>query len=730
MVEQNRYTDFLQTQYPNLAEDPALATSRRRAELHAEGASGDVGVLAIEDYMDKFRSILTFPNEQLQDTDPEEYEKQLGRRNRRIQKLKTIAFDNYVSRPEDLEPYLNETLPSKGINLSEEEKRQRVQRITESQRSTLGLWIDELTSKDITAPEELKYWVFRGVLNMGQWNREKNKHNNRKDRGTIEAFPQLNQQALVTVLDCLEIKYGDDEYQRLSDEIVVAQRSKEDNETRNQRSRELKARRKQLFEVVSLGNASDEEKKDFLGMITRSKSEPDNFNTLYSAALKLLKPVPKELLQITQGEWVTYSNQDAAQKVFDRIREHNHGWCLTDTGAIANYLKKSNIRIFYSNDEFGQPKIPRIAVEEQVREDDGTPLTPENYRLLQVKGILPDQYLDEHIKPIVKEHLGDHPDWKSFQKIDEDTKKLDFIYWKMNLEQGRLQDNGVLRLLGERGNTLFGKYDEQLDLTPEQLRFLYEIDGGIEGFGYNRDPRISELRDKRRADDLLRQDMLAIFGCTEEEIATSVDEITDRTKVYEGEIGEGLFARLPATVEAVYRSFPDDKVEMKPTKVGGMQMPELREKAVAKADYNYADTLLDTLHNEEIRRSDAGENIDDEEQNITLIQLSVGTLFDDQGSHTLAEVLERADKVGLEICQPKDALYYVLEHGTEVAIDTWRWFAMNPLADDGQTVFDGGAPWGRVFAVGRDGGGPHLREHKVRETSHWDPRHKLVFRRK
>ena len=38
------------------------------------------------------------------------------------------------------------------------------------------------------------------------------------------------------------------------------------------------------------------------------------------------------------------------------------------------------------------------------------------------------------------------------------------------------------------------KAEDGEDLTLEELRFLYEIDEKIEGFGYSRDPRIDKIK--------------------------------------------------------------------------------------------------------------------------------------------------------------------------------------------------------------------------------------------
>ena len=53
--------------------------------------------------------------------------------------------------------------------------------------------------------------------------------------------------------------------------------------------------------------------------------------------------------------------------------------------------------------------------------------------------------------------------------------------------------------------TLYKKYKNKEELTKEELKFLYEIDSKIIGFGYKKDPRIAEIKIKRVYENDLRQ---------------------------------------------------------------------------------------------------------------------------------------------------------------------------------------------------------------------------------
>ena len=67
-----------------------------------------------------------------------------------------------------------------------------------------------------------------------------------------------------------------------------------------------------------------------------------------------------------------------------------------------------------------------------------------------------------------------------------------------------------MKKLTEIGN----KTEKGIELTLEELKFLYEIENKIEGFGWEEDPRIEEIRGKRNQ----KRDYSKIYGYKEEEI--------------------------------------------------------------------------------------------------------------------------------------------------------------------------------------------------------------------
>lgn len=113
--------------------------------------------------------------------------------------------------------------------------------------------------------------------------------------------------------------------------------------------------------------------------------------------------------------------------------------------------------------------------------------------IAEVRGIAHEQNLDPYIGNIVDEKLVEFSDGKAYQKKSADMKKLTEI---------------------DRKNARGEK------LTINDLRFLYEVDSKIKGFGYLKDPRIKEILAKRDA----QSDISFIFKCSKEQISTTKNE--------------------------------------------------------------------------------------------------------------------------------------------------------------------------------------------------------------
>src|SRR3989344_5976287 len=186
--------------------------------------------------------------------------------------------------------------------------------------------------------------------------------------------------------------------------------------------------------------------------------------------------------------------------------------------------------------------------------------------------------------------------------------------------------------------SLQNKGENEEAFTKTDLILLYEINGTIEGFGYQKDPRINELRQGRNAEE----DMLVIFECTREEIAHVPSQINENTKAYVGQLEPGIFQRLLENIEHVYTSFPDKKIRRENIDIGGKSAEQLISEMEA-ASINISDYAKSMLKNREFV---PGKNPEE----ATLIRLTVADLGF-KNSATTDQINERAQILGLELCR-------------------------------------------------------------------------------
>ena len=87
------------------------------------------------------------------------------------------------------------------------------------------------------------------------------------------------------------------------------------------------------------------------------------------------------------------------------------------------------------------------------------------------RGIAPDQHLDPYIVPVLEEKLKEFGDkGTAYKKKSADMKTLTAIEKKQKLSE---------------------------ELSTDEIRFLYQSNSPIEGFGYGSDPRIEEIISQR-----------------------------------------------------------------------------------------------------------------------------------------------------------------------------------------------------------------------------------------
>ena len=215
-----------------------------------------------------------------------------------------------------------------------------------------------------------------------------------------------------------------------------------------------------------------------------------SFSKLYSYAILKLDSVKDDGFKSDDGIWKKYNKGSNPEILFNDINGKGTGWCTAGGIETArDHINGGDFHVYYTKDREGNYTKPRIAIR------------MENNKIAEIRGISENQNIESNMEKVVDKKLEEFPDRDKYKKKIKDMEMLTYIYTKH-------QNKG--------------------ELTKIDLRFLYEIDDEITGFGYGRDPRIEELLKGRN----VRKDLVLVFDCKEENISLTEEEALSGNIIY------------------------------------------------------------------------------------------------------------------------------------------------------------------------------------------------------
>lgn len=551
---QFNHPEFLDKKYPDLA--GSKPAERATQIVGEEGETPHTRAERVEAYLDRLESVWNAKNEKGE--------------NRGFILLKSKILSEFVTDFSEIpESYwkLQENImrergqlgdwQSASEKQKEESKRQIAEGLLDDQRSSLEQWLDYFHLPDSSyIPKELKYWIFRSITKLSEFDKEK-KEFPKRSKGTVKQFPDINYEALGYLIDAVIGKY---EGKKIEWEHDI----------------------------------QPEERRQFEEYL-----EKEDFAKLYAWANELMNPIPEHLLTIKEGEWKKFDQGLDAKELTKTIRGKGTGWCTAGEQTAKTQLSAGDFYIFYSLDDNKEATIPRIAIR------------IENGKIAEVRGIAFKQNLDPFMGDVLKEKLDEFPDKEEYLKKEKDMEMLTDIEKKT------------------KANT---------HLTKEELEFLYEINSTIEGFGYQKDPRIEEIRGRRNK----FEDATIVFECTREQIATNASEVNENTKIYIGEWNPTIYQTIKQypNITHLYESFPDKKIfkydlQTNPILVKENIKAKLEEKGIYVSLYE-EDLINKTEFSEESK-------------NYKLVQFTLEQLGFPQGT-TTDQIYTKAQELGLKLC--------------------------------------------------------------------------------
>ena len=559
--------DFLKQKY-DLHNAPEVEQAAGRTEMRTGERVPQNPQDRIQNYLDRFKQIVE--------------REDLAEREQGIEAFKRVLHNKFVIQPDDipestflLEQRIAREQGYGDVEITEEFKEQKTAQIIRNQTQSLDKWVNYLSSPDASVyPDWAKYWAFRSMLEMGKLQKQEDEHGKEAARfqkrttDTIASFPPLNPRALALAIGVLR--------SRLAEKV----KSKQERQPVENKSVKL----------------TDPEFQNLLST--------ENFSKIYTQFLIELPEYSTEGLQEIRGQWVKYPQGSEAALLVKSLEGYPLEWCTaSDIDTAQTQLKGGDFYVYYSINESGEAKIPRLAIRmqgEQIAEDP--------------RGIAPDQNLDPYIVPVLEEKLKDFgPESDAYKKKSADMKQLTAIERKMHNAQ---------------------------PLTKTELVFLYEMERPIEGFGYPQDgkcsdPRIKELRDQRNP----REDAPIILEVKPDQIAWSQEAISEATQAYIGPLFPGIFE---LSFEHLYTSFPESRIVQRSIKLGtGLKTAADFQQALAAVGDHINSWGNDIMGKPEFQAAVQKTEVD-------LVTLSVKGLGFPQGA-TREEIYIRAKELGLKL---------------------------------------------------------------------------------
>ena len=225
--------------------------------------------------------------------------------------------------------------------------------------------------------------------------------------------------------------------------------------------------------------------------------EAGNFKLLYEYVIKQSMLRGEKQSNSTSGKWIKYEQGSDYNILRNSLQGYYTGWC---TAAGENFareqLANGDFYVYYTLDNNGEAKVPRIAIRMDGKTNIG-----------EIRGIADKQNMEPEMMPILEEKLNEFPDREKYYKKERDMKLLTLIDKKVN---------------------------KNIELSLDELKFLYEIDNEIDGFGYKKDPRIQEIQSKRNQ----KKDCALIYNISEDEVALSQNEWESNPKRFKVLLGD------------------------------------------------------------------------------------------------------------------------------------------------------------------------------------------------
>ncbi len=237
-----------------------------------------------------------------------------------------------------------------------------------------------------------------------------------------------------------------------------------------------------------------------------------SFSKQYAEGMSQAGEITAEMREETRGEWKKYQQETDPTALWSSLQNKGTAWCTKGFATAKTQLEGGDFYVYYTLDKKGQATIPRLAIR----------MNGDN-QIGEIRGLADsDQNIEANMLEIMEEKMSgfDEKEVDKYKKKSADMKYLTEITDKVKKEK---------------------------ELTKDDLRFLYEMDEKIQGFGYKKDPRIKEILDNRN----IKEDLAFVLDFKPEQISTTTEEFLNGEDIvyHHGNLDLDSLEELPENIK-------------------------------------------------------------------------------------------------------------------------------------------------------------------------------------
>jgi len=341
----------------------------------------------IEAYMERLERLILDPEN-------EQEKKDLGdtlhtRRPRALSLLREMVINEYITpnkekMAEGAAMVEERAARQMGIHAEygPEQLEQRADIAVGDLESSIDQWITYLSDKNEPYPTWFRYYVFRNILNLSEFDKTKQEFPKRS-KGTFKLFPEVDRGALAHIQETME---------SAQDEEVLSR---------------VRKSQKDLWQTPESDLLTKEKAQAFAKL---------SFANQYAEAIKQNGDISPELREETKGEWVHYQQGTDPTALWMSLQNKGTAWCTRGFPTAKTQLEGGDFYVYYTLDSQGKPSIPRIAIRME-----GDKKIAENPR-----GVFDaQQNLEPNMTDILETKLKDFgPEADKYKQKTEDMKMM------------------------------------------------------------------------------------------------------------------------------------------------------------------------------------------------------------------------------------------------------------------------------------------------------------------